>query len=160
MAPACWISWWGPGGHSTLFQVGVAWISKVWGLRTATCHWQGACELKIPKFGGLRAKIWAKIKAVEAKISKFYKKGVLWTNSFAWNGPLQTAGEAWKGGLQGCTSPYPLSGSVPPPWGEGIMQLYQELPNALTAEYPCSSHSGTALFEAYTASLKNFHYKV
>ena len=33
-------------------------------------------------------------------------------------GPLRTAGEAWKGGLQGRTSPYPLSRSVPPglPW--------------------------------------------
>ena len=31
----------------------------------------GACELKISKFGGLRAKIWAKIEAVGAKISKF-----------------------------------------------------------------------------------------
>ena len=30
-----------------------------------------ACELKISKFGGLRARIWVKIEAVEAKISKF-----------------------------------------------------------------------------------------
>ena len=30
-------------------------------------------------------------------------------------GPLRTTGEAWKGGLQGHTSPYPLSRSVPPP---------------------------------------------
>ena len=32
-------------------------------------------------------------------------------------GPLQTKGEAWKGGLQGHTSPYPLSSSVPPRMG-------------------------------------------
>ena len=40
-----------------------------------------ACELKISKFGGLRAKIWAKTEAVEADISKFSgkfsQKGVL-----------------------------------------------------------------------------------
>ena len=30
-------------------------------------------------------------------------------------GPLRAAGEAWKGGLQGRTSPYPFSRSVPPP---------------------------------------------
>ena len=49
---------------------------------------EGACELKISKFGGLRAKIWAKIEAVEAKISQFSQKGILWTDSFAWNGTL------------------------------------------------------------------------
>ena len=37
----------------------------------------GACELKISKFGGFRAKIWVKIEAVEAKISNFFQKGVL-----------------------------------------------------------------------------------
>ena len=46
---------------------------------------KGACELKIPKFGGLWtenfqiwalwAKVWVKIEAVEAKISKFLKRG-------------------------------------------------------------------------------------
>ena len=44
----------------------------------------GACELKISKFGRLWAKIWVKIEAVEAKISKFSQKGVLRTDSFAW----------------------------------------------------------------------------
>ena len=29
------------------------------------------------KFGGLRAKFWVKIEAVEAKISKFSEKGAL-----------------------------------------------------------------------------------
>ena len=32
-------------------------------------------------------------------------------------GPLRAAGEAWKGGLQGRTSPYPLSSAPPPPPG-------------------------------------------
>ena len=56
-----------------------------------------ASELKISKFGGfivswkfpnlgaLWAKILAKIEAVEAKMSKFSQKGVLLTDSFAWN---------------------------------------------------------------------------
>ena len=54
----------------------------------------GACELifaserpvlwtEICKFGGLRAKIWAKFEAVEAKISKFFPKGGLVNCSFA-----------------------------------------------------------------------------
>ena len=52
----------------------------MWGLRTDICLWKGGdCELKISKFGGLWAKIWVKIEAVEAKISKFSQKGVLWT---------------------------------------------------------------------------------
>ena len=72
----------------------------------------GACELKMFKFGGLWANIWVKIEAVEAEISKFSQKGVLWTT---W--------EAWKGGLQGHTSPYPLSRSVPPTVGGNCTAL-------------------------------------
>ena len=102
------------GGHSTFFQVGVCGPDF---RRVGLANWhlplkRGACERKFPNFGGLWAKIWVKIEAVEAKISKFSQKGVLWTDSFAWNGTL--AGEAWKGGLQGRTSLYPLSRSVPP----------------------------------------------
>ena len=67
-----------PGG-TQLFSgrvcPGAARISKVWGLPTDICLWKrgllnwkfqnlGACELKISKYGGLRAKIWAKIEAV------------------------------------------------------------------------------------------------
>ena len=61
----------------------------------------GACELKISKFGGLWAKIWVKIEAVEAKISKFSQKGVLWTDSFAWNGTLGNYRRGVKGGSSG-----------------------------------------------------------
>ena len=60
-----------------------------------------ACELKISKFGGLWAKIWVKIEAVEAKISKFSQKGVLWTDSFAWNGTLASGRRGVKRGSSG-----------------------------------------------------------
>ena len=104
--------------HSTFFRKGcAARISEVRGLRTNACLWKGgllswkfpnlglvnwefpnlrACELKIFKFGGLRAKIWAKIEAVEAKISKFSQKGALWTDTFAWNGTLAN----WRRGVK------------------------------------------------------------
>ena len=72
------------------------------------------CELKISKFGGLWAKIWVKIEAVEAKISKFCQKGSCELTLLLEMGPLRTTGEAWKGRLQGRTSPYPLSRSVLP----------------------------------------------
>ena len=91
---------------------------KVWGLRTDTCLWEGglvnwkfpnlgACELKIFKFGGLWAKIWAKIEAVEAKISKFSQKGVLWTDSFAWNGTLANCRRGVKREYSGPHIPIP-----------------------------------------------------
>ena len=91
-------------------------ISEVWGLRTDICLWQafpnlaacerkvskfGGCELKIFKFGGLRAKSWAKIKAVKAKISKVSQKGVLWTDTFAWNGTLANYRRGVKRGSSG-----------------------------------------------------------
>ena len=40
---------------------------------------EGSCELKISKFGGLRAEIWAEIEAVVTKISNFVSKGGLLT---------------------------------------------------------------------------------
>ena len=87
----------------------------------------GACELifaserrvlwiRIFKFGGLRAKIWAKIEALEAKISQFFLKEGLVNGFLSYlleMVHLRTAGEAWKEGLQGLTSPHPLSRSVP-----------------------------------------------
>ena len=96
---------------------------QIWGLVSWKFPNLGACELKIPKFGGLWAgnfqiwglwaKIWVKIEAVEAKISKFSQKGVLWTDSFAWNGTLASGRR--KGGLQGRTSPYLFLGQCPLP---------------------------------------------
>ena len=127
-----------PGGHSTFFQVGVCgpdfrsvglanWHLP---LKRGACEWKiskfgglvswkfpnlGACELKISKFGGLWTKIWAKIEAVEAKISKFSQKGVLWTDSFAWNGTLASGRRGVKKGSSGPHIPImPLSRSVPP----------------------------------------------
>ena len=66
-----------------------------------------ACELKISKFGGLRAKIWAKIEAVEAKIVKFSQKGALWTDTFAWNGTLVNCRRGVKRGSSGLHIPIP-----------------------------------------------------
>ena len=115
----------GGGGHSTFFQVGmcgpdfrsVGLANWYLPLKRGLVNWKfpnlgacelkfskfGACELKMSKFGGLWAKIWVKIEAVEVKISKF--------SLLLEMGPLWTTGEVWKGGLQGRTSPYPLSGS-------------------------------------------------
>ena len=67
----------------------------------------GACELKISKFGGLWAKIWVKIEAVEAKIFKFSQKGVLWTDTFAWNGTLANYRRGVKTGSSGPHIPIP-----------------------------------------------------
>ena len=131
----------GGGGHSTFFWVGVCGPDFRNG---GLVNWslplkRGACELKISKFGGLwteNFQIWGW--TCELKISNF---GGLWTENFQIWGlgsenfpfflkrgacelrlllemvPLWTTGEAWKGGLQGRTSPYPLSRSVPPPPG-------------------------------------------
>ena len=97
-------------------EKGGLWVEnfQIWGLVSWKFPNLGACELKISKFGGLWAKIWVKIEAVEAKISKFSQKGVSELTLLFEMGPLRVAGEAWKGGLQGRASPYPLSRSVPP----------------------------------------------
>ena len=110
------------GGHSTFFQVGVCgpdfqsvglvnW--KFPNFRACEqVNWKfpnfGACELKISKFGCLWAKILAKIEAVEAKFSKFSQKGVLWTDSFAWNGTLANYRRGVKRGSSGPHIPIPL----------------------------------------------------
>ena len=107
------------GGHSTFFQVGVCgpdfrsvglanWHLP---LKRGACERKfpnlGACELKISKFGGLWAKIWVKIEAVKAKISKFSQKGVLWTDFFAWNGTLASGRRGVKRGSSGPHDPIP-----------------------------------------------------
>ena len=109
----------GGGGHSTFSGRGV-WPGF---LKCGACELifaseKGACELKISKFGGLRAKIWLKIEAVEAKMSKFSQKGscelTLLPGSFAWNGNLASGRRGVKRGSSGEHIPYPLSRSVPP----------------------------------------------
>ena len=96
---------------------------------------KGACELKISKFGGLWTKNFPILGLVSWKFSnweacelKFGWKLRLWRLNFPnflkrvsckltlllEMEPLRTTGEAWKEGLQGRTSPYLLSRSVPP----------------------------------------------
>ena len=78
-----------PGGgtqlstDTCLWKGGGLWIEnfQIWGLLNWKFQNSGACELKISKFGGLWAEIWAKIEAVE--VSRFSQKGVLWTDPFA-----------------------------------------------------------------------------
>ena len=104
------------GGSQLFFQVGVCGPDFQ---SVGLAKWylplkRGACELKMSQFGGLWAKIWVKIEAVEAKISKFSQKGVLWTDSFAWNGTLANYRRGVKRGSSGPHIPIPLSRSVPP----------------------------------------------
>ena len=128
-----------PRGALNFFQVGVCspdfrnlglanWYLP---LKEGACKLKihlGACELKVSKLRGLWAKIWAKIEAVEAKISKFSKDGVLWTDSFAWNVTLANYRRVVERGLQGRTSPYPLCRSVPPQlWSVCLVILCQKL---------------------------------
>ena len=96
---------------------------------------KGACERKISKFRGLwgeNFQIWGlvrwkfpnlavcelkfrwKLRLLRLKFSNFLKRGSCELTLLLEMGPLRAAGEAWKGGLQGRTSPYPLSRSVPP----------------------------------------------
>ena len=60
---------------------------QIWGLLNWKFPNLAACELKVFKFVVLRAKIWAKIEAVEAKISKFSQKGGLvnWLFCLKWD---------------------------------------------------------------------------
>ena len=64
----------GGGGALNFFQVGVC-GPDFRSVGLANWYLPLACELKIYKFWSLRAKIWAKIGALEAKISKFSQKG-------------------------------------------------------------------------------------
>ena len=96
----------GGGKHSTFFQVGVC-GPDFWSVGLANWYLplkRGLVNWKFPNLG-----------VCELKISKFSRKGVLWTDSFAWNGTLASGRRGVKGGFQGRTSPYPLSRSVPPP---------------------------------------------
>ena len=90
-------------------EKGGLWVEnfQIWGLVSWKFPNLGACELKISKFGGLWAKIWVEIEAVEAKISKFSQKGVLWTDSLAWNGTLASGRRGVKRGSSGPHIPIP-----------------------------------------------------
>ena len=78
---------------------------QIWGLVSWKFPNLGACELK---FG------W-KLRLLRLKFQNFLKRGSCELTLLLEMGPLRAVGEAWKGGLQGRTSPYPLSRSVPPP---------------------------------------------
>ena len=80
---------------------------QIWWLVSWKFPKLAACELKNSKFGDLWAKIWVKIDAVEAKISKFSQKGFLWTDSFAWNGTLASGRRGVKSGSSGPHIPIP-----------------------------------------------------
>ena len=80
---------------------------QIWGLVSRNFQIWGLVSWKFSKFGGLWAKIWAKIEAVEAKISKFSQQGVLWTDSFAWNGTLANYRRGVKRGSSGSHIPIP-----------------------------------------------------
>ena len=90
-------------------------ISKFGGLWTENFPIWGLVSWKFPNLEGLWAKVWMKIEAVEAKISKFSQKGVLWADSFAWNGTLANYRRGVKRGSSGPHIPYHLSRSLPPP---------------------------------------------
>ena len=116
-----------PGGHSTFFQVGVCgpdfrsvglanWhLPLKRGLVSGKFPNLGACELKFPNLGACELKFGWKLRLLRLKFQNFLKRGSCELTLLLEMGPLRAAGEAWKGGLQGRTSPYPLSRSVPPP---------------------------------------------
>ena len=70
------------------------------------------------------------MRLLRLKFPNFLKRGSCELTLLLEMGPLRATGEAWKGGLQGRTSPYPLSRSVPPrAFGsrpDVIQLLYQE----------------------------------
>ena len=112
-------------GVLNFFQVGVCGPDfRGVGLWTDHCLWRGggSCELKIPKFGGLRMTIWAKIKVVEAKISNFFlKRGWLITWQLLEMGPLWITGCTKRGypGPHIAILPFYVSAPPQPPiaWG-------------------------------------------
>ena len=91
-------------------------IHKFWGLWMENFQILGLVSSKFPNLGACELNFGCQIEAVEAKISKFSQKGVLvnWLFCLKWD-PCELQDRRGKGGLQGRTSPYPLSRSVPPP---------------------------------------------
>ena len=69
---------------------------------------------KFQNLGALWAKILAKIEAVEAKISKFSQKGVLLTDSFAWNEACELQERRENGVFRAAHPHTPFLGQCPP----------------------------------------------
>ena len=90
-------------------------ISKLGACGLKVSKFRGLWTENISKFGGLKAKSWAKIKTVKAKISKFSQKGVFWTDTFAWNGTLANYRRCVKRGVFRAAHPHtPFLGQWPP----------------------------------------------
>ena len=104
------------GGYSTFFQVGcAAWISKVWGLWTDIYLWKrGLVSWKCSNLGAWELKFGQKLRMQWLKFPNFLKRGSCELTLLPWNGTLANYRTGMKRDLQGCTSPYPLSRSVPP----------------------------------------------
>ena len=75
----------------------------------------GLVSWKFPNLGACERRFWWKLRLLRLKFPNFLKRGSCELTLLLEMGPLRVAGEAWKGDLQGRTSPYPLSRSVPPP---------------------------------------------
>ena len=89
--------------HLPLKRGLVSWKFPIWGL----VSW------KFPNFGGCELKFGWKLRLFRLKFPNFLKRGSCELTLLLEMRPLRAAREAWKGGLQGRTSPYPLSRSVP-----------------------------------------------
>ena len=90
-------------------------ISKFGGLWAENFQILGLVSWKFPNLGACELKFGWKLRLLRLKFPNFLKRGSCELTLLLEMGPLRAAGEAWKGGLQGRTSPYPLSRSVPPP---------------------------------------------
>ena len=90
-------------------------ISKFEGLWAENFQIWGLVSWKFPNLGACELKFGWKSRLLRLKFPNFLKRGSCELTLLLEMGPLWAAGEAWKGGLQGRTSPYSLSRSVPPP---------------------------------------------
>ena len=127
-------------------------------LKRGLVNWKfpnlGACELKISKFGGLRAKTWAKIEAVQAKISKFSQKGILWTDSFAWNGTLANYRRGVKGVFRAAHSHTHFLDQCPPPSPGPSPHIFLTLLNPRRTCFPETWYRATAtMYEKHSLIL-------
>ena len=86
----------------------------IWGLWAENFQIWGLVSWKFPNLGDCELKFGWKLRLFRLKFPNFLKRGSCEPTLLLEMGPLRAAGEAWKGGLQGRTSPYPLSRSVPP----------------------------------------------
>ena len=96
---------------------GAVWTENfpIWGLVNWKFSNLGACELKISKFGGLRAQIWAKIEAAEAKNIQIFSKGCLvnWLFCLKWD-PCELQERREKGVFRAAHPHTPFLGQCPP----------------------------------------------